>query len=160
MLFLFNLVPQQFFFFCISLCEINCIKIQIMSLVLNLPILFSRDSLCFVYFDVSLSATEKKFKLVEKKTWGLVQQLRLGMLRDLILQPRNFQSLNGDPSLVACFRFKQWRRGGAGCNHSDHKENTRFYRNTEIKLIVLFFLVSNFALLWKHLTMCPMLQSY
>ena len=89
-----------------------------------------------------------------------MQQLRLGMLRDLILQPRNFQSLNGDPSLVACFRFKQWRRGGAGCNHSDHKENTRFYRNTEIKLIVLFFLVSNFALLWKHLTMCPLLQSY
>ena len=68
--FSFQLSSIAIFFFCISLCEINCIKIQIMSLVLNLPILFSRDSLCFVYFDVSLSATEKKFKLVEKKNMG------------------------------------------------------------------------------------------
>ena len=36
----------------------------------------------------------------EIKTCGLVQQLILGMLIDLILQSRDFQLLNGDPPLV------------------------------------------------------------
>ena len=38
------------FSFHVSLCEINCIKTQTMSLV-SKSISFSRDSLCFIYFD-------------------------------------------------------------------------------------------------------------
>ena len=53
------------------------------------------------------STTEKNFKLAELffsqanevKTCGLVQQLILRMLRDLILQLRDSHSLNGDPAL-------------------------------------------------------------
>ena len=52
----------------------------------------------------SSPATEKKFKLVElffsranKIKTCLMQQLILGMHRDLILQSRDFQSLKGDP---------------------------------------------------------------
>ena len=40
MLFLFNFVPQQILIiFYVSLCEINCIKIQTINLVVNLTIL-------------------------------------------------------------------------------------------------------------------------
>ena len=53
------------FSFYVSLCEINCIKIQAMSLV-SKSIYFSRDSLCFIYFDVIICQwLKKKFKLVE-----------------------------------------------------------------------------------------------
>ena len=86
----------------VSLCEINCIKIQAMSLV-SKSIYFSGDSLCFIYFTSSCTSDWKKFKLVELffsrpneiKTCGLVQQLILGILRDPILQSCDFQSLKG-----------------------------------------------------------------
>ena len=60
----FYLIPQQILIFLyVSLCETNCIKIQTMSLVLNL---FRGDSLCFIYFDVIIcQRLEKKFKLIE-----------------------------------------------------------------------------------------------
>ena len=75
-----------------------------MNLVLNLSIL--EEILC-VLFTVShnLQRLKKKFKLVklffghanEIKSCGLVQQLILGILKDLILQSHDFQSFNGDP---------------------------------------------------------------
>ena len=77
--------------FNITLCEINSIKIQTISLVPKF-VYFSGDSLCFIYFDIIIhQRLKKKFKLVEPflfglaneiKTSGLVQQLILGMLRD------------------------------------------------------------------------------
>ena len=66
-LFLFSFVPQQVlnFFFYVSLCEINCIKIQTISLASE-SIYFSRDSLCFIYFDIIIhQRPKKKSKLVE-----------------------------------------------------------------------------------------------
>ena len=81
----------------------NCIKIQTISVV-SKYIYFGRDSLCFIYFGVIIrQQLKKKFRLVEFyfsrankiKTCGLVQQLILGMLSDLILQSHNFQSLDG-----------------------------------------------------------------
>ena len=85
-----------------SLCEINCIKIQVMSLV-SKSIYFSGDSLCFIYFDVIMHQRLKKVQASwaffsrpnEIKTCGLVQQLILGILRDPILQSCDFQSLKG-----------------------------------------------------------------
>ena len=44
-------------YFYILLCEINCITIQTMSLVLNY---FSRDSLCFIDFDHIIRQQLKK----------------------------------------------------------------------------------------------------
>ena len=85
----------------VSLCEINCIKIQTMSLV-SKSIYFSRDSLCFIYFDVIIRQRLKKSSswlnffvscVNEIKTCSLVQQLILGMLRDLILQSHTFNRL-------------------------------------------------------------------
>ena len=82
------------------------------SLVLNLSENlirdFSRDSLCFIYIDFIICQRLKKSssqlnfffsRANEVKICGLVQYLILGMLRDLILQSRDFQSLNGDPPL-------------------------------------------------------------
>ena len=92
------------FSFYISLYEINCIRIRTMNLVLNLSIL--AEILC-VLFTVShnLQRLKKKFKLVklffshtnEIKSCSLVQQLILGILKDLFLQSHDFQLLNGDP---------------------------------------------------------------
>ena len=48
-----------YIFFNVSLCEINCIKIQTMSLA-SKSIYFSRDSLCFIYFDVIIGQQLKK----------------------------------------------------------------------------------------------------
>ena len=71
------------FYFSVSLFEINCIKIQAISVVYN-PINFTRDSLCFIYFDViirqrlktSLSQLIFFFSRAnEIKTCGLVKQL-------------------------------------------------------------------------------------
>ena len=45
--------------FNVSLCEINCIKLQTISLV-SKSIYSGRDSLCFIYFDFDVT-----FKLVE-----------------------------------------------------------------------------------------------
>ena len=46
------------------LCEVNCIKIQTMSLVLNLFIL--AEIFCVIYFDViTWKQLEKEFKPVE-----------------------------------------------------------------------------------------------
>ena len=56
-------IANSKFSFYISLCAINCIKIKTMSLVLNVSIYFSRDSLCFIYFDVIIpQRLKKKFK--------------------------------------------------------------------------------------------------
>ena len=64
---------------------------------------FSRDYLCFIYFNVIIgerltkSSSQLNFffsRANELKTCGLAQQLILGMFRDLILQSRDFQSLN------------------------------------------------------------------
>ena len=53
------------FSFYVSLCEINCIKIQTISLASE-SIYFSRDSLCFIYFDIIIhQRPKKKSKLVE-----------------------------------------------------------------------------------------------
>ena len=53
------------FSFNVSLCEINCIKIQTISLV-SKTICFSRGSLSFIYFDVIVrQRLKKQFKLVE-----------------------------------------------------------------------------------------------
>ena len=66
---------------------------------------FRRDSLCFINFDVIIRQSSIWFanfffsRANEIKTRGLVQQLILGMLRDLILQLRDFLSLNGEPPL-------------------------------------------------------------
>ena len=49
------------FSFNVSLCEINCIQIQTVSLV-SKSIYFSRDSLCFIYFDVII---RQRLRLVE-----------------------------------------------------------------------------------------------
>ena len=66
---------------------------------------FSRDSLCFIYFDVIICQRLKvKFKLVELfsraneiKTGGLAQQLKLGMLSgDFHAHARDFQSPIGN----------------------------------------------------------------
>ena len=52
------------FSFCVSLCEINYIKIQKIRLVLNLSI--SAEIFCFIYFDVVIrQLLKKKFKLLE-----------------------------------------------------------------------------------------------
>ena len=69
---------------------------------------YPRYSLCFIYFDVIIRQRPKKKihatrtffqSWNEIKTCGPVQQLVLGMLRDLILHSRDFQSLNGDNNL-------------------------------------------------------------
>ena len=82
----------------VSLCEINCIKIQ--------KSVSLRDSFCFIYFDVIIHQRLKKnstwlnfffSNANEIESCGLVQKLILRMLRDLILQQRDFQSLNEDP---------------------------------------------------------------
>ena len=53
------------FSFNVSLCGINCIKIQTISLV-SKTICFSRGSLSFIYFDVIVrQRLKKQFKLVE-----------------------------------------------------------------------------------------------
>ena len=56
------------FSFCVSLCEINCIKTQIISLVLNpSTFYFIRGSLCFTHFNVIIrQRLKKKFKLGER----------------------------------------------------------------------------------------------
>ena len=92
----------QVFFLCFTL-KIDCIKIEAMSLVLNLSIL--AEILCVLFTLTSSFASDWKkssswlnFFLRhanEIKACGLVQQLILGMLRDLILQSRDFQSLKG-----------------------------------------------------------------
>ena len=84
---------------------------------------FSRDSLCFIYFEVIIrQRRKKKFKLVELflsranevKICGLVQQLILRMSRDLILQSRNSHSLNGDPPLKTSLFSKLQLRSSFG----------------------------------------------
>ena len=96
------------FSFNVSLFEINCIKIQTINLV-SKSIYISRGSLCLIYFDVIIrQRLKEKLKLVELffsraneiKTCGLLQQLILGMLRDLFLQSRDIQSLNRDQPLL------------------------------------------------------------
>ena len=93
MLFLFNFVPQQILNF---LCEKLFVKL--IASRFRQKVYFSRFWLCFIYFDVIIrQRLKKKFKLVELffscgneiKTCGLVQQLILGMFRDLILQSRD-----------------------------------------------------------------------
>ena len=60
----FNATNSKFSFN-VSFCEINCFKIQTISLI-SKSIYFSRGSLCFNYFDVIIrQRLEKKFKLVE-----------------------------------------------------------------------------------------------
>ena len=61
-----NFVPQQVLnFVFVSLREINCIKIQTMSLV-SKSVYFSRGYLCYIYFDVIIrQRLKKKFRLVE-----------------------------------------------------------------------------------------------
>ena len=60
---LYSTANSKFPFY-ILLCEINCIKIQTMGLVLNLSII--AGILCVLFFLRHHSpATEKKFKLVE-----------------------------------------------------------------------------------------------
>ena len=53
------------FSFNVSLSEINCVKIQTVSLVFK-SIYFSREALCFIYFDVTIrQRLKKKLKQVE-----------------------------------------------------------------------------------------------
>ena len=53
------------FFFYVSLCKINCIKIKTISLASE-SVYFSRDSLCFIYFDIIIHQRPKKrSKLIE-----------------------------------------------------------------------------------------------
>ena len=70
MLFFFQLrsTANSKFSFCVSLCEINCIKTQIISLVLNpSTFYFIRGSLCFTHFNVIIrQRLKKKFKLGER----------------------------------------------------------------------------------------------
>ena len=87
----FNFVPQQSlnFSFYVSFCEINCIKIQAMSQSSSKSIL--AEILCVLFTLTSSFVSDWKKKLVfsrtnEIKTYGLVQHLILGILRDLILQ--------------------------------------------------------------------------
>ena len=56
---------------------------------------FKVEIICFIYFDVIIRQRLKKnlSQSNEVKTCGIVQQLILRMVRDLILQ-----SLNGDPT--------------------------------------------------------------
>ena len=86
------------FSFYILLCEINSIKTETVSLV-SKCIYFRRDSLCFIYFDVIICQQLKKkvqaswtffSQTNEIKTCSFVQQLILGILRDLILQLGDF----------------------------------------------------------------------
>ena len=84
------------FSFYVSLCEINCIKIQTTSLVLNLSIL--ADIYCVLFTLTSSLASDFFFSRAnELKTCGLVQQLILRKLRDIILQSLDLQSPNEDP---------------------------------------------------------------
>ena len=77
---------------------------------------FSRDPLRFIFFDVIIRQRLKKSlnlffsRTNEIKACGLAQQLILGMLRDLILQSRDFQSLNGDPPYSTTFCINLIRR--------------------------------------------------
>ena len=101
--FLLNFVPQQILKpLFVSLCEINFIKIQTMTLVLSL---FQQRFFVFHLLYVIIGwQLKKKLKLVELlfshtievKICGLVQQLILCMLRDFILQQHNFQLLHGE----------------------------------------------------------------
>ena len=77
-----------------------------MNLVLNLSIL--AEILCVLFtLSHNLQRLKKKFKLVklffshtnEIKPCSLVQQLILGILKDLFLQSHGFQSFNGDPPI-------------------------------------------------------------
>ena len=85
------------------------IKIQTMALVLN--VFKYRFFVFYLLWHNNLPATEKKVQVSqtffsvagnEVKTCGLVQQLILHMLRDLILQSCNSHLLNGDPPLCVC----------------------------------------------------------
>ena len=81
-----------FFFYLRNSTAWLSVKIQTMSQVMNV---FKVEILCFIYFDVIIRQRLKKnsSQSNEVKTCGIVQQLILRMLRDLILQ-----SLNGDPT--------------------------------------------------------------
>ena len=86
------ILDNIFFFYLRNSTAGLSIKIQTMSQVLNV---FKVEILCFIYFDVIFRQRLKKnsSQSNEVKTCGIVQQLILRMLRDLILQ-----SLNGDPT--------------------------------------------------------------
>ena len=92
MLFLFNFVPQQILIFSFVLFHfVKLISSKFKPWVQFQNVYFSRDSFVFyLFWRYDSPATEIK-------TYGLVQQLILGMLRDLILQSCDFPSLNGDP---------------------------------------------------------------
>ena len=101
------------FSFYVSLCEINCIKIQAMSLV-SKSIYFSRDSLCFIYFDVIIcQRLKKKFKLVEvffqSREWNknVVLCNSWYCACSDILQSRDFQSHSEDlPLHLLIFHYR------------------------------------------------------
>ena len=88
--------------FYISFCEINLIKIQTMSLVLNL--FYERLFVFYLLYVIIRQRLKKKFRLQqlnfffshanEIKMWSCAKMI-LGMLRDLILLSRKFQSLAG-----------------------------------------------------------------
>ena len=86
---LFYIIPEQILTFYVSLCEINCIKVKTMIIVLNLFYVI----ICSSWLNIFLS------RVNERKARGLVQQLILWILKDLILQYRGSHSLNGDPAL-------------------------------------------------------------
>ena len=75
-----------------------------------------RFFLCYLLWRHLLPVTEKKVSLLdfffsrtnEVKTCGIVQQMMLGMLRYLILQSRDIQSLNGDPPLDLLKESFEW----------------------------------------------------
>ena len=91
----FDFVPQQILNFPFIFHFVKLIASISDNKSSSKSIYFSRDSLCFICFDVTIrQRLKKKFKLIELffsranevKTCDLVQQLILGMLRDLILQ--------------------------------------------------------------------------
>ena len=96
--------------FNVSLWKIHYFKIQTISLV-SKSIYFSRYSLCFIYFDVSFASYWKKLQT----NWFFFQSHeynknliscnnRYWMLRDLILQSHDFQSLK-DTHMEVVFVF-------------------------------------------------------
>ena len=91
MLFVFNFVSQEilnalFIFHFVKLIASNSDNESS-----SKSIYFSGDPLCFNYFDVIILQRLKK-KLAQ--TFSPVQELILDMLRDLILQLRDFHLLN------------------------------------------------------------------
>ena len=89
MLFLFSFVSQQILnFLSVSLCEINFIKIQTMSLA-SKSMYFSRDFLCFIYFDIIIrQRLNQKCGFRAAIDTGHAQRFYLTMVQLLVAQCR------------------------------------------------------------------------